>query len=134
MQRCSLRRGRVTALALFCSLFVTSVAYAADVSLTPDTVKQRLQARGVGKMVKVKEADGTVLRASIVSIGEESVVMRDGSKPTVEVPYNKVTVVTGPGLSKGAKITICVGAGVLIVFAIIVAHAAAHPLSGLKTI
>jgi len=67
-----------------------------------------LQARKVGKMVKIKEADGTVLRAKLVSIGEASVTVQVGSKPTVEVPYDKVTAVKGPGLPKGAKIAIVV--------------------------
>jgi len=131
MRRSSLCPLRFTAFVLFCSIFASSVAYAADVPLTPETAKQKLQARGVGKMVKVKEADGTVVRAKIVSIGEESVVMQNGSKPTVEVPYNKVTAVTGPGLSKGESIAIVVGIGV-VVAVVVVALLAAHSLSNLK--
>jgi hypothetical protein len=100
---------RCTAFVLFFSIFAASVADATDVPLTSATAKQKLQTRGVGKMVKVKEADGTELRAKIVSIGETSVVLQVGSTPTVEVSYEKLTAVNGPGLSKGAKIGIWVG-------------------------
>jgi hypothetical protein len=110
---------RCTAFVLFCSVFVTSVAYAADVPLDAASAKQMLQKRGVGKTVKVKEADGTELRAKIVSIGETSVVMQDGSKPTVEVPYGKVTAVKGGGLSKGAKIGIWVAVGVFVALGVL---------------
>jgi hypothetical protein len=105
---------RCTAFVLFCSVLATSVGYAADVALDSTSARQMLQKRGVGKTVKVKEADGTEVRAKIVSIGETSVVMQDGSKPTVEIPYGKVTAVKGGGLSKGAKIGIWVAVGVFI--------------------
>jgi hypothetical protein len=103
-----------TAFVLFCSLFMTSVASAAAVPLNAASAKQMLQARKVGKMVKIKEADGTVLRAKLVSIGEVSVIVQVGSKPTVEVPYDKVTAVKGPGLPKEANIAIVVVAVVWI--------------------
>jgi hypothetical protein len=109
----------LTAFVLFCSVFATSVAYAADVPLDSASAKQMLQKRGVGKMVKITEADGTELRARIVSIGETSVVMQDGSKPTVEVPYGNVTAVKGGGLSKGAKIGIWVAVGVFVALGVL---------------
>lgn len=93
--------------------------------------KQALEAHGVGKMVKVKETDGKVLRAKIVTIGEQSVVLQQGSKPTAEVPYANVTAVTGPGLSTGQKVAIGVGIGVVVLVAI-TAYIAAHALDGLK--
>jgi hypothetical protein len=110
---------RCTAFVLFCSVFATSVGYAADVPLDSASAKQMLQKRGVGKTVKVKEADGTELRAKIVSIGETSVVMQDGSKPAVEVPYGTVTAVKGGGLSKGAKIGIWVAVGVFVALGVL---------------
>jgi hypothetical protein len=87
--------------------------------------KQMLQARGVGQMVKVKETDGTTLRARIVSLGGESVVVQDGSKPAVTVPYDHITAVKGPGLSTGAKVTIGVVVGVVVAAAIVAAIFAA---------
>jgi hypothetical protein len=109
---------RCTAFVLFFSIFATSIAYATDIPLTSATAKQKLQKRGVGKTVKVKEADGTELRAKIVSIGVTSVVLQVGSTPTVEVSYDKLTAVNGPGLSKGAKIGIWVGVIVFVALGI----------------
>jgi hypothetical protein len=99
---------RFVALVLSFSLFAASVAYATDAPLTPATVKQMLQAKGVGKMVKVKEADGTTVRAKIVSIGDDSVVLQNGSKPAVTIAYSQMAAVKGPGLSTGAKVGIWV--------------------------
>ena len=110
---------RCTTFVLSCSLFATSVAYATDVPLNAATAKQKLEARGVGKMVKVTGPDGKELRARIVSLGETSVVVQADSKPTVEIPYDKVTAVKGPGLSKGVKIAIGVGIGIWIALAIL---------------
>jgi hypothetical protein len=99
---------RCIAFALLYSLMITSVSYAANVPLKSDGAKQMLQAWGVGKMVRVKQADGKELRAKIVSIGERSIVLQVGSQPTIEVPYDKVVEVRKPGLSKGVKIAIWV--------------------------
>jgi hypothetical protein len=97
-----------------------SVAYAAvDAALTPAAAKQMLAARGVGKMTKVKQTDGKVLRARIISIGESSVVLQDGSKPSVEVPYDHLSAVMEPGLSKGKKIAIGVVLVVIILGALL---------------
>ena len=109
-----------------------SVAYAAeDAALTPAAAKEMLAARGLGKMTKMKETDGKVLRARIVSIGESSVVLQDGSRPSVEVPYDHVSAVMGPGLSKGHKIAIGVGVGVVVVV-LVAAYIASQALNGLK--
>ena len=90
---------------LFC-LLTTLVSYAADASLNSVEAKKMLQSRGVGKMVKIKQSDGKELRAKIISIGEESIVLQAGSQPTIELPYSKVSAVKGPGLPKAAKIAI----------------------------
>ncbi|WP_263383257.1 hypothetical protein [Granulicella arctica] len=124
---------RSIALFLCCSVLLVSTAVAADVPLTADVAKQMLQTRGVGRMVKVKEANGTVLRAKIVSIGDASVMMQSGSKAPVEVPYDTVTAVQGPGLAKGAKIGIGVGVGLAVAVGI-VAIVAEHNLNGLGTL
>jgi hypothetical protein len=125
---------RSVALTLFFSLLAASVAYAAEVPLTPATAKQLVQTRGAGKMVKVKEADGTTVRARIVSIGDDSVVLQDGSKPAVTISYSQMTAVKGPGLSTGAKVGIWVAVGVVATTAIVVAVIASRALSGLKTV
>ena len=134
MRHSALSLLRWTALVVSCSMLATSVAYAADVPLTPATAKQMLQAKGVGKMVKVKETDGTTMRAKIVSIGDDSAVLQDGTKPAVTIPYSQVTAVKGPGLSTGAKIGIWVGVGAVATVAIVIGVIAAKGLSGLKTV
>ena len=82
------------------------VVYAAQ-STSALTVKQMVQARGVGKEVKVKVASGTTLRGKITSIGESSFGIQVDSK-NVELPYSEVTTVQGPGWPKAAKITVVV--------------------------
>ena len=96
-------------------LFLNSVAVAATKPpLDAVAAKQAVQARGVGKGVRVQEADGTVARGKIVSIGEESFGVQTGSKPAVEIAFAKVTEVQGAGLSKGEKIGIVVAVGVVV--------------------
>lgn len=101
-------------LALVCSPLTSSVLYAANVPLNSVEAKKMLQARGVGNMVKIKQIEGKEIRAKIISIGEESIVLQVGSQPTIELPYDKITAVTRPGLPKGAKIAIWVVVGVWI--------------------
>jgi hypothetical protein len=84
-----------------------SVMCAAESARVPATVKQMVQARGVGKEVKVKGTGGTTLRGKITSIGENSFTVRVDSK-NVELPYSEVSTVQGPGLPKAAKITVVV--------------------------
>ena len=96
--------------AVFCGIFSSTVASATDIPLAPDAAKKQLETRGVGNMVKVKQVDGTEMRAKIVSIGETEVVLQIGSKPTIEIPYSRVASVKGGGLSKGGKIAIVVAA------------------------
>lgn len=125
---------RSVALTLAFTLSAASVAYAADVPLAPATAKQMLQARGVGKMVKVKEKDGTTVRAKIVSIGDDAIVLQNGSKPAVAISYGQMMAVKGAGLSTGAKVGIWVAVGVVATTAIVIGVIAAKGLSGLKTV
>ncbi len=111
--RTMLRLSRATALLLALTSVIERGAFATS---TPDaaSAKQQIAARGGGKGVKVHEVDGTVLRGKIVSIGENSFAMQVGSKPVVEVLFANVREVQAPGLSKGAKIAIWTGVGVLV--------------------
>jgi hypothetical protein len=124
-----LRISRVTTLLLALTFVTERAAFA---TLAPDaaSAKQQIAARGVGKGVKVHEADGTVLRGKIVSMGENSFGMQVGSKPVVDVSFANVREVQGPGLSKGAKIAIWTGAGV-IVLATALGASYAHAVSSL---
>ena len=127
--RIILRLSRATALLLALTLVTERAAFATS---TPDaaSAKQQIAARGVGKGVKVHEADGTVLRGKIVSMGENSFGMQVGSKPVVEVPFANVREVQGPGLSKGAKIALWTGVGVF-VLVIVIGGAIAHAYGGI---
>jgi len=83
--RIMLRLSRATALLLALTFVIERAAFATSMPDAAGT-KQQIAARGVGKGVKVQEADGTVLRGKIVSMGEDSFGMQVGSKPVVEVP------------------------------------------------
>ncbi len=122
MKQVYFRPLRCFALVLFISILGDALAYAEEPTLTPVTAKQMVQARGVGKGIKVKEADGTTLRGKVASIGADSFGMQVGSKPAVEISYAQVTKVQGPGLSKVAKIGILVGVAVVATAAISVAY------------
>lgn len=71
-------------------------------------------------------ADRTTVRAKIVSTGDESVVLKQGSKPNVTIRYDQMTSVNGPGFSTGAIVGITVGIAVAAA-AIVVAVIASHP-------
>lgn len=123
--RLTLRFSRLFALLLAVTLLSDCTAFATS---TPDaaSAKQQIAVRGVGKGVKVHEADGTVLRGKIVSVGEDSFGLQVGSKPRVEVAFANIRAVEGPGLSKGAKIGIGIGIGVVLVVAIVVGTVASR--------
>ena len=99
---------RCIILVLLCSLLTGSVLNAANVPLNSVEAKKMLEARGVAKMVKIKQTDGKEIRGKIISIGEGSVALQVGFQPTIEIPYGKVAAVKGPGLPKAAKIAIWV--------------------------
>lgn len=123
------RLSRVTALLLALTFASERLAFA-TATLDAVSAKQQIALRGVGKGVKVHEADGTVLRGKIVSMGEDSFGIQVGSKPVVEVPFASVREVQGPGLSKGAKIAIWTGVGVLVLI-IAVGASYAHAINGI---
>lgn len=60
-------------------------------------------AKCVGKMVKIKETDEKSFRGKIVSLGDTSVTLQDGSKPAMEIPFCQVAGVHGPCLSRAPK-------------------------------
>jgi hypothetical protein len=74
------------------------------------------------------------VRAKIVSIGDDSVVLQQGSKLSVTIAYSQMTAVKGPGLPTGAKVGIWVAVGVVAMTAIVIGVIASHRLSGLKAV
>jgi hypothetical protein len=110
---------RCCALLLILTTTAQPLAYAAS-AMDATAVKQELMKRGVGKMVKIKETDEKSFRGKIVSLGDASMTLQDGSKPALEIPFTQVASIHGAGLSKGATILVVVG-GVVIVVVIVVA-------------
>lgn len=110
---------RCISIFLIFNIFSLNAAKASDLPINAASAKLQLEKRGVGKMVKVKEEDGKEVRARIVSLGETSAVLQADSKSTIEIPYDKMAAVKGPGLSKAVKITIGVVAAVWIGLAIV---------------
>jgi hypothetical protein len=116
---------RVCAALLISTLLGNSVAFAASKHMDAASAKAKIEARGQGHGLRIVETDKSQVTGTIVSIGEQSVVLqpKTGTAP-VEIPYAQVSEVHNDKLSKGAKIGIGVGiaaaavAIVAIVFAI----------------
>lgn len=85
-------------------------------------IKAKVQKRGTGgtSQIKVKLVNGTEVKGYISKIEEKSFVVTDKKAgQTTTVPYADVQKIRGPGLSKGDKILIGIGVGV-VVFGIVV--------------
>lgn len=131
------RMMRLTAILLIAALLGNDLAFAAkmptgNVPVDPGVAKANIAARGVGQEVQVKLADKTKAKGLIVSIGEQSFVLKPkGAEQTREIQYAQVTVVHNQKLSKGQKVGIGVaifGAGVLIIAAIALHEWDTHPI------
>ncbi len=127
--RTTLRFSRVTALLLAMTSLCERLSFATS---TPDarSAKQQIAARGVGKGVKVHEADGTVPRGKIVSMGEDRFGMQVGSKPVVEVPFRECARGAGAGAVEGSKDCNLAGVGV-VVLVIAIGASYAHGYNGI---
>ena len=110
---------RFSAVLLILTTTAQAIAYAAP-AMDAMAVKQQLMKRGVGNKVKIEETDEKSFRGKIISLGDTSVTLQDGSKPPQEIPFTQVAGIHGPGLSKGATILVVVG-GVVIVVVIVAA-------------
>ncbi len=125
MRLTTIRLCRLTTLLLVTVVLSERVALAIP---TPDSAsaKQQIAARGVGKGIKVHEADGATLREKIVALNEDSFRMQVGSKAPLEIAYSNIRAVDGPGFSNGSKIGIVVGLATVTVVAIVIGVAASH--------
>lgn len=99
------------AFVFFLIQLTTGVRYGIAGSNANLTSKQQMQAHHVGETVVISRADGTKLRAKIVSEGELSAVIRNAAGKNEEVSYSDVTSVRSAGLSRKATIWIVVGIG-----------------------
>jgi hypothetical protein len=111
---------RFFAVLLIVTTTAQAVAYVSS-PMDPTAVKQQLLKHGVGKMVKIKELDDKSFRGKIISLGDTSVTLQDGSKPAMEIPFAQVAGVHNPGLSRGARTTLIVVGGVVIVLVVVAA-------------
>jgi hypothetical protein len=115
----------LVSLVVICKLMGNDIALAAK-PMDAATVKQKVDARGIGKDLKVTEAGGTTITGSIVWIGEESFRLKVKNEPQpTEISFAQVTDVRNQGLSKGAKIGIAAGivVVVVVVVAVVIVHA-----------
>jgi hypothetical protein len=85
-------------------------------------VKAEVQKRGIGEKsrVKVKLRNKAEVKGYISKIEDTSFEVTDkNTRLATMIPYADVEKVHGPGLSKGAKIGIIVGAAVVVVAVVI---------------
>jgi hypothetical protein len=112
---------RFFAVLLIVTLLGNNLAYAHKKPLDAPAVKARVESRGVGKGVRLVEVDKTEVQGSIVSIGDQSFVLRPkNSGASVDISYAQVSDIHNTGLSTGAKIGIVAGAAVAAAVIIIV--------------
>jgi hypothetical protein len=107
-------------------LTVNSIALAA--SPDPVNIHNKILERGIGKGVKIKEADGTIVTGNLTAIHGDSfeVVPLNATQP-VTIAYTQVSAVHNSGhLSTGAKVGIvvgCVVAAIVVALVIVLKHA-----------
>jgi hypothetical protein len=101
---------RITAILLVAALLSNSVAFAAKKPLGPAELKVKIQGRGVGRGVRVVLADKTQVVGMIVSVGDQSFVLKPRKKNSqpVEIEFVQLTDVREDRLSRGQKVTIAV--------------------------
>jgi ABC-type dipeptide/oligopeptide/nickel transport system permease subunit len=94
--------------------------------------KAAIAKRGVGEKahVKVKLRNKTEVKGYVSQAGEDSFTVTNAKTgQATTVAYNDVGEVEGKGLSKGTKIALFVGAGVLITL-VVIGVSIAHSLGG----
>jgi len=114
---------RFAAILLIPALLSNNEAFAAKKPVDPVVVKAKVQGRGVGQGIRVTLTDKTDVKGLIVSIGEQSFVVKskDAEKP-VDVEYAQVTTIHNKKMSTGQKVGIGVaiaGTAVIVTAAVI---------------
>jgi hypothetical protein len=115
---------RTLSLLLIALLVFSSTGSAAQMAENSQAakIKAQVQKRGAGEKSKVRVTlgSGTVVKGYIGKI-EESSFEVDGNKTgqATSIAYTDVQRIQGPGLSRGAKITIAVVVGVAVVAAVL---------------
>jgi hypothetical protein len=114
------RVARFFAVLLIFTMLGNNLAYAHKKPLDAPEVKVKVASRGAGKGVRVIEVDKTEVQGRIVTIGDQSFVLRQkDSGASVDIPYTQVSEIHNTGLSTGAKVgiiaAVAVAAGAIIV-------------------
>jgi len=93
--------------ALILTLSGNSVAFAAAKPLDADTSRQKITARGIGKQIKVTQADGHQMIGTITGIrADDFDLTARGSLQPTPIAYANVTALHNEGSSVGKKIGI----------------------------
>jgi hypothetical protein len=115
---------RVTAMLLIPALLSNNFAFAVKRAVDPAAMKAKVQARGVGRGVRVTMADATETKGVIVNVGEQSFTVKPkGAAQPQEIQYAQVTGLHNDKMGTGTKVIIIVaiaGAAVGITAAILV--------------
>lgn len=115
---------RFTALLLIPAMLGNSLAFAVMKPVDPTAIKTKVEARGVGRGVRVTLSDKTEVKGLIVSIGEQSFAVKaKGSQQPEDIQFSQVTGVHNDKMSTGLKIVIVVaivGVGIGITAAVLV--------------
>lgn len=118
----TIRLVRFTAMLLMAVLMHYNLAFAANKRADPAAVKVKVRQRGVGRGVRVTLTDNTDAKGLIVSMGEESFMLKpkDADQPR-EIEYAQVTGVHNDRMTAGQKVGIGVAiAGTAIVITAVV--------------
>ncbi len=115
---------RLTATLLIPALLSSNFAFAAKRPIDPAVMKAKVQARGVGRGVRVTMADNTETKGVIISIGDQSFEVKPkGIAQPQEIQFAQVKGVYSDKMGTGTKVIIIVaiaGAAIGIVAAILV--------------
>jgi len=91
--------------ALILTLSGNSVAFAAATALDANTSRQKIAARGIGKQIKVTQANGSQIIGIITGIrADDFDVTAKGSLQPTPIAYANVTALHNEGSSVGRKI------------------------------
>lgn len=114
---------RIIALLLIPTLTCNTLTLAQPKPMSAAAVKAKLDARGVGKGVRITLLDKTEFKGSIISVGDTScsLSIKGKDQPTT-VAYSDVTGVHNDKMSAGKKVGLGVGiaVGALVVVAVVI--------------
>ncbi len=108
---------------LLLAIAVTLPAVCVGQSSPTDIATQthnKVESRGLGKTITVKEANGKVIRGTIVAIEPDSFQVKpEHGSPTVHIRNDEVVKAENGGLRTSIKVTLYVVLGVILLGAIV---------------